>query len=80
MRVHAQACLTLLLPPWTAARWSPLSTDSPRQEHYSGLPFLPQGDHPDPGTEPKSPVCPALASRFFTTEPSGKPREMTAHF
>ena len=27
----------------------------------------------DPGIEPKSPMSPALGSRFFTTEPSGKP-------
>ena len=30
------------------------------------------GDLPDPGVEPTSPVPPALAGRFFTTEPTGK--------
>ena len=34
------------------------------------LPFPSPGDLPDPGIEPESP---ALAGRFFTTEPSGKP-------
>ena len=38
-----------------------------RQEYWSGLPFLPLGDLPDPGMEPSSPVSPALAGRFFTT-------------
>ena len=43
-----------------------------RQEYWSGLPFPPLGDLPDPGTKLASP---ALAGRFFTTEPPGKPRE-----
>ena len=30
-------------------------------------------DLPDPGIEPSSPVSPALAGRFVTTEPLGKP-------
>ena len=32
---------------------------------------------PDPGTKPTSPVSPALAGRFFTTEPTGKPTQKT---
>ena len=44
------------------------------QEYYwSGLPFPPPGDLPDPGIEPVSPMLPALAGGFFTTEPPGKP-------
>ena len=39
-----------------------------RQEYWNGSPFPFPGDLPDPGTEPKSP---ALAGRFFTTEPPG---------
>ena len=45
---------------------APLSTGFPRQEYWSGLPLPPPGDLPDPGIEPMSP---ALAGRFFTTEP-----------
>ena len=41
-----------------------------RQEYWSGLPFPPPGDLPDPGIEPMSP---ALTGGFFTTEPPGKP-------
>ena len=44
-----------------------------RQEYWSRLPFPPPGDLPNPGTEPMSPASPALAGRFFTTEPPGKP-------
>ena len=42
-----------------------------QQEYWSGLPFPPPRDLPDPGTEPTSP---ALAAGYFTTEPPGKPR------
>ena len=41
----------------------------PRQEYWSGLPFLTPGDLPDPGTELASP---ALAGGLFTAEPPGK--------
>ena len=41
-----------------------------RQEYWSGLPFPPPGDLPDPGIEP---VSPASAGGFFTAEPPGKP-------
>ena len=44
-----------------------------RQEYWSGLPFPTPGDLPHPGTELLSPVSPALANRFFTTEPPGMP-------
>ena len=37
-----------------------------RQERWSGLPRLPQGDLPNPGFKPASPASPALAGRFFT--------------
>ena len=31
-----------------------------RQEYWSGLPFPPPGDLPNPGIEPESPVASAL--------------------
>ena len=43
------------------------------QEYWRGLPFPPPGDLPDPGIEPSSLSSPALAGRFFATEPPGKP-------
>ena len=54
--------------PWTVAWPAPLSMRFPRQEYWSGLPFLPPGDLPDPGIKPASP---ALAGGFFTTVPPG---------
>ena len=56
--------------PWTVAHQAPLSMGFPRQEYWSGFPFPSPGDLPYPGIEPRSP---ALAGRFFTTEPPGKP-------
>ena len=49
--------------------WVSLSTGFPRQEYWSGLPFLPPTDLPNPRIKPKSP---ALASGVFTTEPAMK--------
>ena len=45
-----------------------------RQEYCSRsrLPCPPPGDLPHPGIEPASLASPALANRFFTTEPPGK--------
>ena len=45
--------------------------DFPWQKYWSGLSFPSPGDLPDPGIKPTSPVSPALAFRFFTTEPPG---------
>ena len=56
--------------PWTVAYQAPLSMRFPRQEYWSGLLFLPPGDLPDPGMEPRSP---ALAGGCCTAEPTGKP-------
>ena len=48
-----------------------------RQEYWSGFPFPPPGDLPDPGIEPASPVSPALADGFLTPVPAGKPHPMS---
>ena len=52
-----------------AAFQAPLPMEFPRQEYWSGLPFPSPGDLPDPGIKPTSP---ALAGKFFTTEPPGQ--------
>ena len=57
----------LLVTPWTVAHQTPLSLGFSRQGYWSGLPCLPPGDLPNPGTEPTSLLSPALAGRFFTT-------------
>ena len=58
--------------PWTEGHQAPLSMGFPRHENWSGLPFPPPEDLSDLGMETKSPVSPALAGGFFTTEPPGK--------
>ena len=60
--------------PWTVSRQAPLSMEFSRQEYWCGLPFPPPGDLPNPGIKPGSP---ALAGRFSTTEPPGKPTPYT---
>ena len=57
--------------PWTTAHQAPLSMGFFRQEYWSGVPFPPPGDLPDPGIEPGSP---ALWADSLPTEPSGKPQ------
>ena len=48
----------------TVAHQAPLSMGFSRQEHCSGLPYLPPEDLPNPEIEP---VSLALAGKFFTT-------------
>ena len=52
---------------WTLAVQVPLSMGFPRQEYWSGLPFPPPVDLPDPGVKPMSLASSALAGGFFTT-------------
>ena len=73
--VYVLRHVQLFATPWTAARQAPLSMIFSKQEYWSGLPFSPPGDLPDPGIEPVSLVSPALAGGFFTTATPGKPRK-----
>ena len=59
--------IQLFVTPWTIDYKVLLSMRFPRQEYWSGLPFLTQGDLPDPGIKHMSLVPPALAGGFFTT-------------
>jgi len=59
---------------WTVACQAPLSMGFSRQKSWSGLPFPTPGDLPNPGVEPSTLTSPALAGRFFTTAPPGKPK------
>ena len=70
--VQSLGCVQLFATPWTVTCQVPLSMGFPRQEYWSGLPFLSPRDLPDPGVEPASP---AFAGGFFTTEPPGKPNQ-----
>ena len=57
----------LFVTSWTVAHQVPLSMKFPRQEYWSGLPFPPPGNLPDPGIEPGSLTSFASAGRSFTT-------------
>ena len=65
---HTQFFVT----PWTVACQVPLPMGFSKQGYWSGLPFPPPGDLPNPGIKLMSLVSPALAGRFFTTVPCGK--------
>ena len=62
--------------PWTVTHHVPLPMGLPRQNArvgcWSGLPFPSPGDLHNPGITTMSS---ALAGRFFTTEPPGKPKQ-----
>ena len=52
---------------WTVPCQGPLSTAFSRQEYWTGLPFPPLGDLPDPGIKPTSLTSPVFPGGFFTT-------------
>ena len=65
---YSSVCLFVTL--WTVAGQAPLSVGFSRQEHWSGLPFPPPGDLPDPRIELKSP---ALQADSLPLSPQGSP-------
>ena len=62
--VQSLSHVQLFATPWTVALQAALFMEFSRQEYWNGLPFLSLGIKPMP---------PALAGRFFTTEPLWKP-------
>ena len=71
----AQSCLTLC----DTRDYSPSGSsvhEISQQEYWSGLPLPTPQDLPNPRIEPTTPMAPALAGVFFTTEPSEKPKYM----
>ena len=70
-----QSCLTLCDPMDYIAHQAPLSMEFSRQKYWSGLPFPTPGDLPNLGIEFVFLGSLALAGRFFTSVPPGKPRE-----
>ena len=67
VHVHALSVMSASLPGSSVRGIS-------QQEYWSGLPFSPPGDLPDPGIQPKSP---ALADGFFTTSATWKAQKYT---
>ena len=62
----------LFATPWTIAHQAPLYMEFSRQEYWSGLPFPPLGDLPNPGIKPTSLISAALAGGLFTIESPGE--------
>ena len=58
---------------WTIVPQALLPMGFSRQEYWSGLPCPPPGDLPDPGTEPESPVSPALQAVSLLLSHQGNP-------
>ena len=52
---------------WTVAHQAPLSMGFSREEYWSGLPYPPPRDLPNPRVELASSMSPALAGRFSAT-------------
>ena len=63
MCIRALSHVRLFATLWTVGNQVLQSMGFSRQEYWSGLPFPPPEDLPDPGTEPASS---ALAAGFFT--------------
>ena len=61
----AQWCPSLCSPR-TVSCQAPLSIEFSGQVYWSGLPFPPAGNLPNPGIEAASFVSPALAGRYVT--------------
>ena len=57
-----------------------LSMGFSRQEYWSGLPFPSLGDIPNSGIKFVSLASPASAGKFFTTEPPGKPVDLSVAY
>ena len=76
--LHPRVLSLRLCFPQTVAHQAPpvhgisFRNSSSRKAYWSGLPFPSPRDLPDPEIEPSFPAAPALAGRFFTTEPPGK--------
>ena len=72
------SCVQLFATLWTIAQQTPLSMGFSRQEYWSGLPYPPSADFPDPGIEPMSFMSPELADVFFTIGTTWKPKHAHA--
>ena len=65
---------------WTVSCQALLSIGFFRQEYWSGLPCPPPGDLPNPGTEPTSPVSPALQADSLLLSYQGSPKQRMQGF
>ena len=67
------SCIWLFATLWTVTCQAPLSLGFSRQEYWSGLPYPPPGDLPNPGIEPRSLNLLHWQGDSFTAGATGKP-------
>ena len=65
------SCIRLFVIPWTVAHLVLLSIGVLRQEYWSGLPWSPPGDLPNPGIKPRTLT---LQADSLLSEPPGEPK------
>ena len=68
------SCVSLFVTPWIVAHQAPLSIGFIRQEYWSGFPWPPPGNLPNPGIEPG---FPGLQVDSLPSEPPGKPNAIS---
>ena len=73
--LRCSVVVCLFATPRTVANQAPLSMGFFRLQCWSRLPFPTPGNLPHPGIKLVSLPSPALAGRFFTSVPPGKPRD-----
>ena len=69
VKVKSLSRVQLFATLWTIAHQAPLSMGFSRQEYWSGLPFPPSEDLPNPGIKPRSS---SLQADSLLSEPPGK--------
>ena len=72
------SCVQLFVAPWTIAQQASLSMDSPDKNTGVGCYALLQGIFLTQELNLSLLTSPALAGRFFTAEPPGKPKSTYA--
>ena len=73
------SCVQLFATLWTVAHQAPLSMGFSRPENWSGLPFPPPRDLPDPGIEPWFLRPPASAAGSLPPAPPARNRKIDWH-
>ena len=67
------SCVRFFVTPWMVAHQAPLSMEFSRQEYWSGLPFPPPEDLPNPGIEPVPLMSPSLQAGSLPLVPPRNP-------
>ena len=65
------SCVQFFESLWTITHQATLFMRFIREEYWSGLPFSPPGDLPNPWVKPSSPLSPALQADSSPSEPPG---------